>query len=190
MRTVIDTSSLLALVRYYIPFDNSNVIYDFLRREIECDNIIIIKEVYNESSAISKGIIHKKFDFLTKKQFQKDFIKDTEAIALNLPNKFYNLLKNNFEVKSICNKLTTEERQSVREKFLKSADCRMIIYAKYFLQQDCQILTEETITSNDNKLYHKIPKICKILQIPVLNLSTYIQGQKDISFIISSNLEK
>ncbi len=34
MKVIIDTSSLLALVRYYLPFDDDNVLFDLIKEKI------------------------------------------------------------------------------------------------------------------------------------------------------------
>lgn len=41
MIVVIDTSSLLSLVRYYLPFDQSKKLFNLIKQEIQNHNIII-----------------------------------------------------------------------------------------------------------------------------------------------------
>ena len=48
MIVVIDTSSLLALVRYYGRFDRDKKMFSFFKSKIEEGEIIIIDEVLNE----------------------------------------------------------------------------------------------------------------------------------------------
>lgn len=52
MKVVIDTSSLLSLVRYYLPFDTNKKLYDLIKQEIKNHNIIVIDEVLSESSFV------------------------------------------------------------------------------------------------------------------------------------------
>lgn len=42
MKIVIDTNSLLSLVRYYLPFDNENHLNDFFKNKIANGSIVII----------------------------------------------------------------------------------------------------------------------------------------------------
>lgn len=48
MKVVIDTNSLLSLVRYYLPFDKNGVLNDFFKKKIETGEIIIIDLVLQE----------------------------------------------------------------------------------------------------------------------------------------------
>jgi len=45
MKAVIDTNSLLSLVRYYLPFDKKGVLFQFIKSKIETGDIIIIDKV-------------------------------------------------------------------------------------------------------------------------------------------------
>ena len=68
MRVVIDTSSLLALVRYYLPFDEDDELKNLFKAKIESGHIIILDKVFIESKRVSKGIILDKLDFLNNKE--------------------------------------------------------------------------------------------------------------------------
>ena len=68
MRVVIDTSSLLALVRYYLPFDEDDKLKNLLKAKIESGHIIILDKAFIESKRVSKGIILEELDFLNKKE--------------------------------------------------------------------------------------------------------------------------
>ena len=39
MKVIIDTSSLLSLVRYYLPFDQKAKLFDFIKSEFENGNV-------------------------------------------------------------------------------------------------------------------------------------------------------
>jgi O-methyltransferase involved in polyketide biosynthesis len=52
MKVIIDTSSLLSLVRYYLPFDNNNKLFDFIKQEIKNGRIVVIDEVLKECKFI------------------------------------------------------------------------------------------------------------------------------------------
>lgn len=43
------------------------------------------------------------------------------------------------------------------------------------------LVSEETEGSNDNKLFKKIPAICKLLNIESITLPTYLKGGQGIS---------
>ena len=74
MKVIIDTSSLLSLVRYYLPFDKYSKLVNYFMKEIENGNIIIIDKVLEQSTYISKGLILNKLTFLTDKNFLYDNI--------------------------------------------------------------------------------------------------------------------
>jgi hypothetical protein len=48
MKVVIDTNSLLSLVRYYLPFDKKGILFKFFKNKIEKGEIIIIDRVFQE----------------------------------------------------------------------------------------------------------------------------------------------
>ena len=70
-------------------------------------------------------------------------------------------------------------------KFLESADAKLILYCekdKTSLELDKPILvTEETRTENDNKLFKKLPEICTILSIEHCNLPTLLKDHFKIN---------
>ena len=71
MKIVIDTNSLLSLVRYYLPFDKNATLLNFFKNKIEEGEIIIIDKVYEQCSYIAKGLVFDKLDFLLNKTFLK-----------------------------------------------------------------------------------------------------------------------
>jgi hypothetical protein len=56
MRFIIDTSTWVSLVKYYKPFDNSSVIYDFFKQKIKDGEFILLSEVSLECSFVSKKL--------------------------------------------------------------------------------------------------------------------------------------
>ena len=40
MKVIIDTNSLLSLVRYYLPFDKENLLFNFIKEKIEIGQIL------------------------------------------------------------------------------------------------------------------------------------------------------
>jgi hypothetical protein len=71
MKVVIDTNSLLSLVRYYLPFDKKGVLFNFIKSKIENGDIIIIDKVLDECKFISKGKVLEKLPYLKIKHFCK-----------------------------------------------------------------------------------------------------------------------
>jgi len=56
MKILIDTSSLLALVRYYLPFEKEESFKNFFKKHIDAGTIIIIDKVFEESKFLSNLI--------------------------------------------------------------------------------------------------------------------------------------
>ncbi len=159
MKVIIDTSSLLSLVRYYLPFDNKTKLFDFIKNEFENGNIIIIDAVYQECEYTSKGIILKTLDYLKNKDFKKNYKIPFKTKDLLPPStkKFYNLLNDNFRT-PLSKKLNEAEFEERKKDFLETADARMIILAlnKKREKEDIFIITEETEAGNDNKTFNTI----------------------------------
>jgi len=173
MKVIIDTSSLLALVRYYLPFDSDDQLFNSIKQKIKTRNIILIDEVLKECEYTSKKLVVRKLDFLTDKAFKKNnkIPYKTESLIPPSKNKFYNMVENNFRT-SYSRKLNQAEFEQKKEEFLKSADARMIILAmiEKHKNNEVVIVTEESQQANDNKAFKKIPAICKELDIEVKTL--------------------
>ncbi|WP_289041978.1 DUF4411 family protein [uncultured Zobellia sp.] len=173
MKVIIDTSSLLSLVRYYLPFDQNTKLFDFIKSEIENGNLILIDAVYQECEYTTQGLVLKSLDYLEDKNFKKDFKIPLKTKDLLPPStkKFYNLLNDNFRT-PLSRRLNDAEFEERKKEFLETADARMIILAliKKSEKQEIAIVTEESETGNDNKAFKKIPAICKMLDIKVMTL--------------------
>ena len=168
MKIVIDTSSLISLVRYYLPFDVNFILFNFIKKKIEIEEIIILDKVFEECKYTAKDIVVKKLTFISER------IKKTSNIFPN--KKFFNLVENQFCYKSMKNKLSEIEFEKIKENYLKSADFSIILYGNEasslnsFEFERPIIVTEETETKNDNKVFKKIPEICKMLGIKAITL--------------------
>ncbi len=185
MRVVIDTSSLLSLVRYYLPFDKNGVLFDFIKLQIEKHNIIIIDEVLRECDYLSSGLIVNTFNYLIDNDFKKVYkipVKTNDLLPPS-PRKFYNLVDNNFKT-IIAKRLNTVQMEQQKKEFLRSADARMLIYIlnqpKSTLLDEIILVTEETEASNDNKAFKKIPTICRMLNITVKTLPELLKSFDEI----------
>lgn len=176
MKVVIDTNSLLSLVRYYLPFDKSMVLFQFFKRKIETGEIIIIDKVFEQCEYISKGIVLTKLSYLTDKDFLKTakLPYKTGSLLAPSPAKFLRQVENQFVNNIVRNqrKLTETEFENQKNAFLDDADMKQIILCLNLVKdgEKVVLVTEETEYSNDNKLFKKIPAICKELNIDTLTL--------------------
>lgn len=180
MKVIIDTNSLLSLVRYYLPFDKHKILYNFIKDKIQSGEIIIIDKVHEQCSYISKGIILSKLDFLEDKTFKKSakFPFNTELIIAPNTKKFFHLLNSVF-VNSIVKKaknITEVEFENLKNSHLKDADMKLVLLALNLIanEENVYLVTEETSESNDNKLFVKIPAMCRELNIKCISLPELI----------------
>jgi len=181
MKVVIDTNSLLSLVRYYLPFDKKGVLYQFFKNKIKIGEIIIIDKVLEECTYISKGMVISTLDYMN----DKDFLKSakvpfkTDSLLAPSPAKFLRQLENQF-VNTIVRKqreLTDTEFENQKNTFLSNADMRQIILCLNLQKEgeNIVLVTEETESINDNKLFKKIPAICRELNIDTLTLPELLE---------------
>ena len=180
MRVVIDTNSLNALVRYYLPFDVSNNLYELVKKKIQIGDIIILDAVLSECEFQSNGLVLKKLDFLKNKDFKKQYkipLK-TDDLLPPAPAKFIRQVENQFSIGVMKNKLKDFEFELEKERWLNSADAKLIIYCLNHNHQgtfeEIFLVTEETKAQNDLKVFQKIPSICDMLNINVLTLPELI----------------
>lgn len=178
MIVVIDTSSLLSLVRYYLPFDKQNILYNFIQEKIESNEIIILDRVYDECKFTSKGIVVEKLEYIKDKKNQ---VKTTDLLP---SQKFFNQLENQFINGSVKNRLTEVEFENRKNSFMESADAKLILYglANRKPNNRLVIVSEETEFSNDNKSFKKIPAICKILNLEIISLPQLMEIYEGIEF--------
>jgi hypothetical protein len=186
MKVIIDTSSLLSLVRYYLPFDNNNKLFDFIKQEIKNGRIVVIDEVLKECEFTSKQLVVKSLKYLTDEYFKKNYKVPfkTKDILPPSAKKFYNMVDDNFRT-PLSRKLTESEFEQHKKEFLNSADARMILLAlneKHHNQKvEIAIVTEESETANDHKAFKKIPAICKILNIDVMALPELLAKYNEVN---------
>ncbi len=179
MRAVIDTTSLVSFVRYYLPFDKANKLKTLLEKKFNSGELIVLDKVYDESKFVAKGIVNKELEFFTKspKIIKTDLI---------LPEqKFFRRLENELCYGAQKNRLSATQFEKMKEEFLETADAKLILFCekdKNSLELDKPILvTEETKTENNNKLFKKLPDICTILNIDHCNLPTLMRDHFQIN---------
>jgi hypothetical protein len=190
MKVVIDTSSLLSLVRYYLPFDKKSVLFNFIKDKIEQGEIIIIDKVIDECTYTSKGIVIQTLSYLTDKVFLKSFklpVK-TDSLIAPSPTKFLHQVDNQF-VNTVVRKqrnLTDVEYENQKNNFMNDTDMKLILLCLNFTRnnngEEIILVTEESEIGNDNKLFKKIPAICKELNIQTLTLPQLLEKYEGIDF--------
>jgi hypothetical protein len=190
MKVVIDTSSLLSLVRYYLPFDKQTILYEAIKSKIANGEIIVIDKIIEECEYLSQGIVLSQLPFLTEKSFNK-----THKLPLNteflLPPalaKFYRMVDNNFVITVLKNKLTETQYDSRKTDFMNSADMKLILTSLNIMKdspnEELFLATEESEFSNDDKLFKKIPAICSQLGIQTINIQQLIDKLEGIEIEI------
>lgn len=190
MKVVIDTSSLLSLVRYYLPFDKKNILYEIVKTKIADGEIIVIDKILEECEYTSKGRILKILSFLNDKSFNKTnkLPLNTEFILPPSPAKFYRMVDNNFVVAVQRARLNETQYDSLKNDFMNSADMKMILTSlnlkKDHPTEDIFLVTEETEASNDNKVFKKIPAICSQLDIMTINIQELVDKFEGINIEI------
>ncbi len=112
MRILIDTSSLLALVKYYRPFDKEDLLKEFFKNKIDNGSILLIDKVFEESRYLSKEQIIKDLEFLQdkKRHFKTDELLPTK--------KFFNILDNQLCQVQLKNRLSSIEYEQKRNEYL------------------------------------------------------------------------
>jgi hypothetical protein len=171
MKAVIDTTSLVSFVRYYLPFDKQDKLKLLLSEKFENGELIVLDKVFDESRFVAKGIVVKELEFLNK---TTKHIKTT----LVLPeSKFYKILENQLCYGAQKNKLTPTEFEVEKNKFLETADAKLILYCNNNTGSSDKtiIVTEESRTDNDSKLFKKLPEICNILSIEHCSLPVLLK---------------
>lgn len=194
MKVVIDTSSLLSLVRYYLPFDKKGVLFGFFKQKIEAGEIIVIDKVFDECSFSAKGIVLSSLPFLNDKTFQRasKVPRKTDDLLAPSPAKFLRQVGNQFVLEAIRRQrgITDTEFEVLKNEFLNGADIKQVILC-LTLQKDEErviLVTEETEVSNDNKLFKKLPAICRDLIIETMTLPELLSLYNDIDINFQKSL--
>lgn len=186
MRIIIDTCSLVALCRYYLPFDKNRVFYNLIKERVGNGEIIIIDKVLKECHGVSGKIVIKSFDFLTDKHFTKTHripydtsilvAPDTGMLLQRIDTEFSNqeLVK--------AKKIGPIEYMNQRDNYMRGADMTQIILCLRMIKDNIPIwlVTEETSFDNDNKLFKKIPFICSGLGIQTMTIPEYIEKSESL----------
>jgi hypothetical protein len=190
MKVVIDTSSLLSLVRYYLPFDKQTILFEAIKSKIACGEIIVIDKIIEECKYLSQRIVLNQLPFLTDKSFNKTYKLplNTEFLLPPALAKFYRMVDNNFVITVLKNKLTETQYDSRKTDFMNSADMKLILTSLNIMKdlpnEELFLATEETEFSNDDKLFKKIPAICSQLGIQTINIQQLIDKLEGVEIEI------
>ena len=165
---VIDTSSLIILNRYYVFDKNTNKteyekIRTFFKKKFENKEIVVIDKVNQE------GIRDIKKEF----EIPDEVIEKTENVSdvlVEISNDEKNVNPKKRGTPEEIEKMKKDERE-------KKADLSLIAYCKNrkkktsLKTERVVLITEETPNENhNNKLYKKIPNMCKNYDIECKNL--------------------
>lgn len=176
-----DTSSLLNFVKYYLPFDEDSKLKEFLLQGFNENRFLLLSEVKIECERVSSGLIFNELAELKKIKPLK------QADIVN--SKWHNLIDNNFSIKGMKSKLNQNEYEQQKSNFIKSADFALIFYASNNQnKRNPTIITEETINSNDNKIFKKIPAICEMQSIKCISLPQFLKKQISVKYQVLGNL--
>lgn len=169
MKIIIDTSSWVALVRYYLPFDTNETLPSLIEEKIINNEVIVLDKVYLECKYLSKGIVVENLPFIKENQVKTD-----ELIP---SKKFYNSLENQFCNQMQKKMLTETEFENRKQTFLNSADAKILLRAINYSKIDKEeviIVTEETSSNNDSKVFKKIPILSSHIGIRCITLPELI----------------
>jgi hypothetical protein len=173
MKGIIDTSSLLALTRYYLPFDKSNRLKGEIQRLFDSGQIVVLDKVIGESKYIAGGIIPQGLPFIFNQP------KKTINTATVLPNPaFFSELETNYCNQNIRNSrgVTPAGFEIEKRKYLNGADAKQILYAITVQGSGPVIVTEESAIENDGKLFKKIPSICSLAGINCCTMPSFLKN--------------
>jgi hypothetical protein len=171
MKAILDTSSLLAFVRYYLPFDKNGTFKSLIQAKFNDGEIVLLDKVVEEAGFLAKGIVIRELEFIDDKS---KFIDTSEILPYR---KFFNLLENHFCKKDVLKlkDLSEPEFELEKTKYLNNADAKLILYALKIKQSNPIIVTEETANANDNKVFRKIPDNCKHIDINCCTLPIFLK---------------
>ena len=159
---LVDTSSLVILVRYFFPHDQNHFLRGKLIHFIETKKVVYTEAVHEECQRVSKGIVVEELDFL------KNHIHAKSNKVID--KKMHNKIDDHFAYQGQKRKLEEANAyNNEKASFINSGDFQLVKYALND-QQSRVIVTEET-NSPDNKCFKKIPLICKHENIECINIT-------------------
>lgn len=170
MTGIIDTSSLVAIARYYLPIRDEVKLLRFIESKLRSGELVLLNTIHLEASRTQKGIALELMGFLNDHNLR---VNDSDLMP-PAPKKFSNQLDNNFCIPLQKKKLSTADYAMQKEKYMSTGDAKLLLYALNHLDSNPAIITEETILSNDGKLFKKLPAICELLDIKHMTIAEWL----------------
>jgi hypothetical protein len=180
MIALFDTSSFDVLAKCYYPFDQTEfVLRDFFIDGFKQQQILTSDKVIEECQRLKKGSILTHLNFLLDTSICKPIY--SHLLQPTITKKISNLVNNQFLNKGVLGfrDLSETELETEKQGFVNGTDFNLVLAANQFLIQGrlvC-IVTEESKTENDGKLYKKIPNLCVPLGIKTMTLPEWLQNQ-------------
>lgn len=176
MAILVDACSLVMIAKNYLPLDKSGELMAFLQKSFCNKELILLDAIYDEIKYVSNGIALKKMPFLC----EKGLVVNTEELLPFKPQRFDRMIDNNFCIRALRNGMTNEEYAQQKADFIKSGDAKIIIFClnreKAQLGLDeVIVMTEETSTPNDGKLFAKLPTICAQIGVRFISVVEYLK---------------
>lgn len=172
MLGIIDTSSLMAIARYYLSIKDEAILLRFLENKFRSGELVLLDTIHSEASRAQKGLATSRMSFLNDYDLR---VKDSELVP-SAPRKFSNQMDNNFCVPLKRKMLDDEAYAILKEQYLQSGDGKIIVYALNNIAKSPIVITEETPQSNDGKLFRKIPTICDFLKISHMSVAEWLSS--------------
>lgn len=125
MLGIIDTSSLVAIARYYLSIKDEAILLRFLEKKFRSGELVLLDTIHSEASRTQKGLATSRMSFLNDADLR---IKDAELVPV-APRKFSNQMDNNFCVPLKRKMLDDESYTILKDQYLQSGDGKIIVYA-------------------------------------------------------------
>lgn len=167
---VIDTSSLVAISRYYLSIKDEAILLRFLESKFRSGELVLLSSIREEAGYTQKGIAVASMDFLN----DSGLIVNDENLLPPSPRRFSNQLDNNFCVSLLKRRLSDEQYAQQKAAYMQTGDAKMILFALNNMESGPAIITEETPATNDGKLFKKLPLICDMLGINHLTITEWL----------------
>lgn len=167
---IIDTSSLVAIASYYLPIKDEVKLLRFIESKFRSGELVMLSSIHLEASRTQKGIAIELMDFLNDNDLR---LNDSDLMP-PAPRKFSNQLDNNLCVPLQKKKLSSEAYSLQKAQYMSTGDAKMLLYALNNMDKEPVIITEETMLSNDGKLFKKLPAICEILEIKHMTIAEWL----------------
>lgn len=167
---IIDTSSLVAIARYYLPIKDEVKLLRFIESKFRSGELVLLSSIHLEASRTQKGIALDLMKFLNDRELK---FNDSDLTPPS-PKKFSNQLDNNLCVSLQKKKLGAEAYSLQKNQYMLTGDAKMLLYALNNMDKDPVIITEETMLSNDGKLFKKLPAICDFLEIKHMTVAEWL----------------